>query len=369
MRPWKASGPGVTRSSVPSRSRAGGLLLLLLSAAVGCDRDASDSAPAPDRGTPVAVWVVEGEEISEERRWTGSLEPLRVHPMHAPTEARVAQVSVRDGDRVGAGAVLLRLAGVAEDARREVLAEREARLAQELERWRELAAVGAAGPGEVVAAELRLFEAREALASLDALRDAMALRAGVAGRVVGVASAPGMLTAPGQLLLALEEDGSYGVRLRVPAGEARWFHDPTHLQIEGSGGDRWAVERVAPGPDAMPGYVQVDVYPEDGIPMDRQGATVWFRAPASVRVVPWTAVATEGNVSWVAVAAPDDEAPEEVPPDSRFRVERRAVVLGGARGDGIEVVEGLRDGDRVLRYEPRSHPEGRRVEPRVAEGG
>jgi multidrug efflux pump subunit AcrA (membrane-fusion protein) len=356
----------VGRFRVRTHGRAGGLLLLLLSTAAACDRDASEAAPAPDRGTPVAVWVVEGTELSEERGWTGSLAPLRVHPMYAPTEARVAQVSVRDGDRVGAGTLLLRLAGVAEDARREVLAEREGRLAEELARWRELATEGAAGPGEVVAAELRLFEAREALASLDALREAMELRAGVAGRVVGLASAPGMLTAPGQLLLTLEEDGSYGVRLRVPAGEARWFDDPSHLVIEGSGGDHWAVGRVALGPDAMPGYVQVDLYPEAGPPTNRQGATVRFQAPVSVQVVPWTAVATEGDASWVAVAAPDDEAPDDVPAASRFRVERRAVVLGGAREDGIEVLEGLRDGDRVLRYEPRSHPEGRRVEPRVA---
>lgn len=359
------------------------LLTAMLSGLFGCGDDPPGDPGGAERGTPVAVWVVDAQDATEERYWAGSLEPLRIHPVHAPGEARVVEVAVQDGDEVAPGALLVRLEGLDQEARRGILRERQERLEEELARWRELAANGAAGPGEVLAAELRVFEAREALAGMEAIREGFSLRAGVAGQVVGLASAVGMQASAGQPLLSVEEADSYGVRLRIPAAESRWFDDVGRLEIEGSGGHPLPVARVVMGPDMQSGYVQVDVYP--GEPADhvadeaagdqaapralrREGAVVRYSARTEALIVPWTAVATDGGRTWVAVAVPDVDGAGQVegspPGEPRFRVERREVELGGAREGGIEVTRGVEAGDRVLQFEPRSHPEGRLVEPR-----
>ena len=365
------SSPAFSSPALPSLA-----LLSLTLLASGCSQDAGTPASTASRGTPVAVWVAESSGVAEERSWSGALAPLRLQPFTAPVDGRVATLSVRDGDMVAAGTPLLRLEDPEVEARREVLQERQGRLEEELARWRELAAAGAAGPGEVTAAELRLFDARESLAALDAGRTALQFRSGTAGRVVSLAVGPGAPVTAGQVLLAVEEAGTYGVRLRVPAAEARRFDEPDRLVLELGDGSRYAVARVVPGPDAQAGFVQVDLYPGaalvDGPPASavRQAVLVRYRREEAGIVIPWTSVASDDARSWVAVAVPVEPEPGATgeAAETVYEVQRREVELGRARPDGIEVLSGVEPGDRVIRYEPRSHPEGRRVEPRPASG-
>jgi len=343
----------------------------------GCGQEAGAPASAPARGTPVAVWVVESSGVADERNWSGALAPLRIHPFTATVDGRVVSLPVQDGDEVGAGTLLLRLEDAELEARRVVLGDRQERLEEELARWRELAAAGAAGPGEVTAAELRLFDARESLAALEAGRGELGLRSGTRGRVVSLAVGLGARVTPGQLLLAVEEADAYGVRLRLPASELHRFGDPERLEVELEDGSRFPVARVVPGPDLQEGFVQVDVYPgasaEDGstAPPVRQAAVVRYRHQETGIVIPWTSVASDDARTWVALAVPlAPEAGETGEAGtSGYQVERREVELGRARQAGVEVLRGVEAGDRVIRYEPRSHPEGRRVEPRIVREG
>lgn len=346
--------------ALPSRGMAFLALLaplVFLGMVAGCGGTDAPPPAVVERATPVAAMVIELRDDVEDRRWAGTLAPLRVHPLEAPVAGRVVSVAVTDGAVVRQGAAILRLEGLDQEARLEILVEREARLREELNRWRSLAAAGAAGPGEVVAAELRHSEAAEALAGLRATREGLSLRAGVAGRVVNLLAAPGMMVAAGQPLAAVEERASWGVRLRVSASEARFFSEAGELELVPALGAGIPVSRVVQAPDPQPGFVQVDLYPEPDGPATPGGVTVRYRSSLRAMVVPWTSVATDGNRSWVAVAAPD-------PAGDGYRVERRTVVLGEAMADGVQVLEGVEPGEWVLRYEPRSHPEGRRVEPR-----
>ena len=343
----------------------------------GCGAEEPAPSIGSTAGTPVAAIQVVEAAIREDRSWSGSLAPFRVNALHAPSEARVVALAVQDGARVGAGDLLMRLEGVDVEARGGVLAEREDLLRNELDRWRALAAQGAAGPGEVSAAELRLFDAREARAGVESVRESLVLRAGGAGRVVLLSVSPGMQVGAGQPLLAVEEDASWGVRLRVAAAETRWFQDPGRLEVEGSLGLRAHVAQVVQGPDPVSGFVQVDLYlgapvadegdvaatPGASVTTARQGAVVRYLDEVETMVLPWTAVASDGDRSWVALAVPDPSG------DGGYHVERRTVGLGTAREEGIEVVQGVQPGDIVIRYEPRSHPEGQRVDPRFPDNG
>jgi multidrug efflux pump subunit AcrA (membrane-fusion protein) len=345
-------------------------LSLAAALALGGCRDtappASASTTAP--ATPVSVWVATPVRWTDGREWAGTLEPLRVHELRLPAAGRVRDIPVREGDAVAAGAILARIESPDLEARLPVLSERVDRLGEELSRWQALAAANAAGAGEVTAAELRLFEAQEALAALQATRGGLALRAPVDGQVVRVALTPGREEGAGALALVLEEAASYGLRLRIPASEAGRFQDPTALEVVGGPGlgEPLAIDRVVSSPDLQPGFVQVELYFENPLPV-REAVRVRVLEEGEGMVLPWTAVAADGTRNWIAVAVPSSgEAEGDGAPV--YRVERRTVELGRAHPEGVEARSGVAPGDYVIRYEPRSHREGRVVAPIIAAG-
>jgi multidrug efflux system membrane fusion protein len=294
------------------------------------------------------------ETIAIERQWHGRLEPLRTHPVQAPRAGRIAEVAVRDGDTVRAGQLLLKMEAPELDARRGVLAERLDFLEAELERWRALAATGAAGSAEVSAAELRVLEVRDETGQLDSFTEAYSVRAPASGVVSGMAVNPGANATTGQVLLRVEDAGAVGIRLIVPALETAFLETTASLTLQDDRDDLFPIERVVLTSDPHPAFVRADLYVRGA--RGHRAATVRYRASEEVITVPWTAVANDGELHWVAAIVAGE-------PD---RVERRPVELGRAHAGGIEVRSGLSPGDRVVRYEPRSIPEGRAVLPREA---
>jgi len=286
------------------------------------------------------------------RQWVGRLEPLLTVAVQAPRDGRVDQVAVRDGDAVTQGQILVRMAGPDVIARREAAQERLEQLDDELARWERLVEAGAAGPGELAAASLRSLQAREQLAEMDALTESYLLRAPVEGRVYGLSVGPGAQVAGGQMVLQVEDSGSWGLRLSVPAWEVHLLEDGDALGIRDDAGNVLEVERIAFSSELHPGFVRVDLYVQ-GEADFRRSAVVEHRTLSNSVIIPWTSVAGQGETHWVAVVAPGDPA----------RVERRNVELGPAHAQGVEVAQGLVAGDLIIRYEPRSHPEGRAVEP------
>ncbi len=328
----------------------------------GCS---GDPAQAPDEAGPeppvaAEVWTVVEKTLLEERRWSGRLEPLHTATFAAPGPARVEAVGVRNGDRVESGALLLRLAPPALEARREVLAERLETLEGELARWRRLAESGAAGPAELSEATLRTLAVREELEALAGEVDRYRIQASRPGRVAAVAVAPGDQVEAGQLLLRLDDIRTVGVRLLIPAREAMLLERTDQLTLRDARGGAWEVDGISFTPDMHPGFVSAELRlrGEAGDSAIGSGSgwmgqvDVSYSASEEVALVPWTSVASEGDGHWVARVSGDP-----------LRVQRTPVTLGRAHAEGVEVLEGLRPGDRVLRYEPRSVPDGREIEP------
>jgi len=336
--------------------RRAAVVLFLLPVIHGCGGDSASSGGGGATAVTVAAWTVSSEPIAVERRWVGRLEPLRVLSVQAPREGRVEELTVRDGELVQAGQILARLIGPDIAARLSSAQAQSRQLDDELERWQGLATSGAAGAGEVAEATLRALQAREQLAELSALTDSYLIRAPSAGRVYGTAVGSGTQVGAGQLLMQVEDRSTWGVRLSVPSWETPYFERAENLLIIGEGGARLEVDRIAFASDIHPGFVRIDVY-LTGNPSLRTGVEVEYRSSESALILPWTAVAGQGDNHWVALIVPGEPA----------RVERRRVELGGSHPSGVEVVAGIEPGDQVIRYEPRSHPEGRAVNP--VEGG
>ena len=328
-------------------------LTLFLLLVVGCGTDDESSAEPAEETIAVQAWTVVAVPLVTDRHWTGRLEPLRTLSLPAPSGGRVVSIQVSDGDYVEAGHLLIQLEGPDVDARRPVLLERVAQLEDELDRWRRLQSQGAAGAGEVSDAQLRLLEAREDLESLEATAGTFQLHAPASGPVYGVSVATGSQVTAGQLLLSVEDERSLGIRLSVPSHETRYFETPERLSVQDDRGNPLQIERTVLTSDLHPSFVRVELYLSGAseVEVARRSVTVRHRDDDEALLVPWTAVASDGDRHWVARVVEGD-------PD---RVERRTVELGRPAEEGIEVRSGLEAGDRVIRYEPRSHPEGRAV--------
>jgi multidrug efflux pump subunit AcrA (membrane-fusion protein) len=240
------------------------------------------------------------------------------------------------------------------DARRVVVAERLDFLVSELERWRRLASTGAAGPAEVSAAELRVLEVRDETSQLDSYTESYLVRAPASGIVSGLAVSPGANATNGQVLVQVADAAALGVRLVIPALETSFLEAAASLTLQDDRGGTFPVDRVVLTSDPHPTFARADLYVRGAT--GHRAVTVRYRAEEEIVTVPWTAVASDGKDHWVAAIRAGE--PE--------RVERRRVELGRAHAGGIEVLGGLLPGDRVVRYEPRSIPEGRAVLPREA---
>jgi membrane fusion protein, multidrug efflux system len=343
----------------PGSALLAGAVLAGLSACGG----GSGSGSTASSATAVAAVTLTPQSVEVERRWTGRLEPLRVVPVQSPREGRVAAVQVRDGDRVRAGDILLRMEGPDLEARRDGQSQRLAQLEEELARWEALAGTGAAGAGEVAAATLRVLEAREQTAQLEAAMEEYRLRSPSAGVVHNTVVTRGVNVAAGQILLQVDDASSLGVRLVVSAGETAWLEDPSMLEVRDDRGQELVVERVVLSSDPHPAFVRADLYLGGSPESVRRGVTVRYRSSEEMLLLPWTALASDGTRQWVGWIAPPTAEGEP------HRVERRTVELGRAHADGVEVLAGLDPGDQVIRYEPRSHAEGRAVRPVERNGG
>ncbi len=316
---------------------------------IGCGESGTVSSEAEK--PRVEVVTLEAQTISIERTWPGMIVSLNRLSVAAPGRGVITGLFVEDGDVVEKGDSILRIEDSEAEARRAVLGERRDALAEDLARWERLAGAQAAGPGEVEAARLRLLEVEEALAAHEARRRLGEITASAHGRVTGLAMAVGNRVGEGELLMRIEDSGAVGIRFVVPAVETKYFADRDRLDVVDAEGESILIKRlVSVEHETLSEYVTVNVW-LDGTDIPFPGdAEVVYREEREAIVAPWTAVARDGEAHWVAVVTGDPTV-----------IERRRVVLGSGRADGVEVRSGLEAGDRILRFEPRSQPEGREV--------
>lgn len=329
--------------------RISGILPVLL---VACDNDSGKTSTA--RTPEVGVFEVKQVSIATEREWIGMLEPLRSAVITAPELGEVIAVDVSEGQPVQKGDVLVRMDGPDLSARRSVLEERHASRVEELKRWQRLAEANAAGPAEVEAVRLQLLEVEEALASLHARIRSVQLQSPVRGRVSGLQVAPQSRVSAGDVLLRVRDEDAYGVRLQIPAGELPYVFEREFLALKDGEGNELPIRNVVQVDDPLTprGFETIEVWVEGSPPSNYRDARLTYQRYRDAVLVPWTAVAREGDTHWVARIDGDPAT-----------VERRTVRLGSGKSRGVEVLEGLTPGDLVFRYEPRSQAEGTEVIP------
>lgn len=333
-----------------------------LGLALGCAPAAQ--CPPGDAGA-AAPSVVRVEAVEADRQGAAlsvpgvvAFDEERVAAIIPPVQGRVVRLLAATGDHVGASAPLALVysadvagagAGLAEARIARIAAE------QNLARAERLSIEGAGSLREVVDARTNLATARAEEARAAAVLRSMGapasgagmytLRSPIAGTVVRRALRVGAEARPDAAepaflvsdlshvwVLAHVHEGQGSV---VRAGDAA---EVTFPSLPGTV-LRAPVARVADAvdPDTRTLVVRIPVENRDGLLRPEMFARVNLRSSARVAItVPVTAVITVGGEAVVLV----ERAPG--------RYERRAVVLGAEIGERVQVLGGLRPGERVV---------------------
>jgi RND family efflux transporter MFP subunit len=290
----------------------------------------------------------------------GSLQPVRQSTVAAQAAGTVVELLVKAGDSVAAGQVLARIdardaqAGVARSDAAVAQAEAELSNARlNAERTRSLrqqnfvsqAALDVAET-QLKAAEAGVQQARAGQTQAALARGYTAVTAPFAGVVRETHVEAGDLAAPGRPIVTLYAPGALRAVVQVPASRMATARSAGRVEVQLPGSARWvAPVKVVPLPlaDAVSQTVEwrLDL-PADVSSSQLPGATVRVRfadaAPSAGATAPATlpssALLRRGELTAVFVAQ-----------DGRFVL--RAVRTGGAIGDRVPVLAGLKAGERV----------------------
>lgn len=288
--------------------------------------------------------------------WEGVIQAVHEAELTAQTDGRVTEVRVDIGATVEAGEVLLRLTATEQDAAVRAaqadLAAAEALLSEAGPRHRRLAALAAKGyvstalleeaEAGQASAEAAVRAARARLAAAGQQAGYTVVRAPFGGVVRARAIEPGERVAPGTPLLTLHAPGALRAEVPIPASVAEAIRAAPQARIALADGRVLEAAGVTVAPSAEAGSLSVLVRaalpPLERPPMP--GATVKAVFPAltgpALPQLPVSALVRRGELTATYVV--DADGPH-----------LRQLRLGRRDGAFVQVLSGLRGGERVAR--------------------
>ncbi|MHB0968853.1 MAG: efflux RND transporter periplasmic adaptor subunit [Thermoanaerobaculia bacterium] len=349
--------------------------------------------------TGIRLETINSAPIARYYEAPATVRSVTVSPLSAKVVGTVTQLLVREGDPVRAGQVLMTIdnrdanamlqaarageleaeQGIAGTEAAVAAAEAQRKLANAtLERFKTLRERNSVSPQEYEEVEARTAaanaEADRAHRMLNAMRAKREqARAGAAGaeammsytRITapmnGVVTARmidvGAMAAPGMPLLTIEDDRAYRIEAQVAESQVGTIRrgDVVRVRIDALGREvEGQVAAVAPGADpASRSYlVKVDL-PGDAARDVRSGmfAKAYFKVGDTAGMtVPARAVVRRGQLTSVFVI------------DDKQAARLRLVRTGKAAGERVEILSGLRDGDRIVADPTPQITDGTRIE-------
>jgi RND family efflux transporter MFP subunit len=291
-----------------------------------------------EAGIPVEVAPAVTGTLVVRREFTGTLRGIRSVTVRARTGDEIVAIPAEVGRRVEAGDVLVRQSsqGSMASARQAEAAYQQAR--RSVDRLRPLREEGAISEQDWDAAETGL---RVAQANLDAARRAIELTSPIAGVVTDVLATRGAMPESGDPLVRVCDFSQLQVLVHVSADQVRELArgQPAELPEHGLAG---TVTRVALQADPVSRLIEIEltfdappagaVHGGDIVPGAIVTAAVEVGRRDSALIIPRGAV--RGTEVWVV--------------DSLDVAHRRSVTLGLAGDRGVEVLDGLATGERVV---------------------
>lgn len=312
----------------------------------------ADAAPTPVT-TETETLKVSKTLVQDRKSVFATVESLRVVPARVRISGTVAELRVVEGDRVESGQVIgnvgdekLALQILSLESRITGLNAQRAQAETDLQRLETLLPSGAVSRSALDNARTAFKVADNALAATVAERDVIrrqlsegAVLAPVTGRILEVPLTAGTVVMPGEVLAVVAEE-NYVLRLEVPERHAGFMAvgDPVRIDTAelGPGADsEGQISRIYPRINEGRVFADARV---NGLGNYFVGQRIRVWIPAGERpalLVPERFITTRGGMDFVLLRETGGE-------------EREIAVQRGRRTDqGIEILSGLREGDRL----------------------
>jgi RND family efflux transporter MFP subunit len=301
-----------------------------------------------------AELVLTPQRMTETRAVFGRVETRDVVAARPRIGGTVIRLVVTEGDMVSAGQSLatvaddkLALQMAAADARIRALAAEQANTQTELDRARTLLERGSGTQQRVDQLRTQLSVLVSQIAAAQADKSVIAQQsaegdvvAPISGRVVKVGVTRGAVVMPGEQI-ALIAGGGFFLRLALPERHASQLKLGSAVPLTLDDGRSTTGRLVKVFPQIENGRVVADVE-IDQIGDFFVGARVLAQVPIGERlvtVVPRAAISTRAGIDFVTLATPQGRRDVVVVPGQSF---------AKPGGDDVEILSGLRQGDRVV---------------------
>lgn len=303
----------------------------------------------------VRIAVVRAENLPILTEVSGTIRAVQRAQIAAKLMGVIEELPVSLGQRVRTGDVLARISAGEISAR---LAQAQSQLnvaRRDLDRERDLLGKGASTADLVRGLEDRLALNQGMVREAEVMLGYATVRAPFDGVVARKAANPGDLASPGLALLELEGTGAFEVEVAVPDTFAGTLAPGARFHVSSPAVDlsfQAALNEVSPGADPNARSILAKLSVPAGTAV-RSGQFVRVGLQgASVRtlLIPTAALTPHGQVERVFVAGENN------------RAVLRLVKSGGSRGDQLEIVSGLSEGERVVVAPPAGLREGQALE-------
>lgn len=296
--------------------------------------------------TQVSVVVAQPRTFIDAIEVLGMAKGAQSVTLSAATTQLVERVHIRDGEAVAKGAVLVELKATEQNAG---LAQAEAQLIQAqraYERWKKLGEEGWAAKASIDQYEAAYLSAQADVAAARARQGDRTIRAPFSG-VVGLTDiAPGALINPGAPIVTLDDLRTVRVDFSVPERYLASLREgqTIYAKADAYPGEtiRGQISKLDTRVDQATRAITARAeFPNPGRRL-KSGMMVRVSIARGERQgvsAPESALSMEGDRAFVYVLAQDGD---------RTVAEQRPVVAGARRDGFVELVEGVRTGERLV---------------------
>ncbi|MHB8845045.1 MAG: efflux RND transporter periplasmic adaptor subunit [Nitrospirota bacterium] len=335
---------------------AGAVAALIVAGSLSFGKTDGHAAAAKDEAPVTASAVtVQPRTIDSVVTAAGALASKNVSVLSSKVMGRVSFLSVQEGDQVSAGKLLLKIDSgeIAAQAAQAQAAYNNAKL--QYDRIKSLYDAKASTQMEMDQATLGLETAQAGLKAAKAMESYVTINAPITGQVVEKKINLGEMALPGQPLLKIEDNRSLRLEVTVKEQDILNIRPGSRVKVQIDampGKDIIAtVSQVVAAADIRTHsfIVKIDIPAEKGLITGMYGKAFFSIGRRDALLVPKSAVVEMSGISGVYVVSPAGTAV--------FQMIQQGEVLG----NDIEVISGLKQGDRIIADKHLGRIEGKKI--------
>jgi RND family efflux transporter MFP subunit len=320
-------------------------------------REENIYAEAPKAEAPVTVEavIVEPRTIDSVVTAAGTLSSKNTSVLSSKIMGRVVRLSVQEGDRVDAGKLLMKIDSgeITAQAIQAKAAYNNARLQHD--RIKSLYDAKASTQMEMDQATLGMENAQAGLQAAKAMESYTLITAPISGQIVEKRINLGEMALPGQPLIKIEDNRNLRLEVTVKDMDILSIQPgkPVKVQIDAMPGTEISgtVSQVVQASDVRTHsfIVKIDIPARKGLITGMYGKAFFTIGKREAILVPKSAVVEMSGISGVYIVSADRGAVFQM------------IQVGEERGNLVEVITGLKKGDRVISDKHLGRMDGKKV--------